>query len=285
MKNIGLYEDEYRGTVEFPVAFHYINSNHPKYNMNLHWHVDAEIILIERGKLNMQLNYTELRCNAGDVVYIPGGVLHGGVPSDCEYDCIVFNEKLLFRNAPILLTESERFACSVFRKNNRISRFVSAAILESKLMGKGDAFRIYGNLYNFYADFPCVNKAEVAVNTSNMKKIETLKNALKLIETGYQNPITLDMLASSCNVSSKYFCRFFREMTGKTPFEYLNSYRTEAACEMFSRGMENITEVAFSCGFNDLSYFIKTFKKYKGLPPRKYIAKISLAEHDAADLQ
>ena len=36
----------------------------------------------------------------------------------------------------------------------------------------------------------------------------------------------------------------------------------------------SVTDIAINCGFNDVSYFIKTFKKYKGITPKQYIKKI-----------
>ena len=63
-------------------------------------------------------------------------------------------------------------------------------------------------------------------------------------------------------------------MTQKTPFDYINIYRINAACELLSSGEATITEVAYSCGFNDLSYFIRLFKKHKGLSPKAYIKQL-----------
>jgi len=59
-------------------------------------------------------------------------------------------------------------------------------------------------------------------------------------------------------------------MTTKTPVEYLNSYRIEKASRKLLNTDMSVTSVAFSCGFNDLSYFIKTFKAIKGITPAKY---------------
>jgi AraC-like DNA-binding protein len=55
-----------------------------------------------------------------------------------------------------------------------------------------------------------------------------------------------------------------------TPFEYLNNYRVEMASRALITTDKPITEIAFSCGFNDLSYFIKTFKKCKGITPKSF---------------
>ena len=69
------------------------------------------------------------------------------------------------------------------------------------------------------------------------------------------------------SMSPKYFCRFFSEMTHQTPMDYLNRQRIEQSCYELSTTDDSITEIAYRNGFNDLSYFIRTFKKYKGITP------------------
>ena len=59
-------------------------------------------------------------------------------------------------------------------------------------------------------------------------------------------------------------------MTGKTPIEYLKDYRVERAARKLLGSDMPITQIAYTCGFNDLSYFIKTFKKIKGCTPKNY---------------
>ena len=72
-------------------------------------------------------------------------------------------------------------------------------------------------------------------------------------------------------MNPKYFCRFFRQMTQKTPVEYLNYYRIECAREQLSTTSCTVTEIAFNCGFNDVSYFIKIFRKYMGMTPGQFV--------------
>ena len=49
---------------------------------------------------------------------------------------------------------------------------------------------------------------------------------------------------------------------------------------MLAGGEKSVTNVCFSCGFNDLSYFIHVFKKYKGVPPGKYFKAAAVREAD-----
>lgn len=78
------------------------------------------------------------------------------------------------------------------------------------------------------------------------------------------------MLSATVDKSPKYIGCFFKSMTGKTPIEYLNEYRIEKACHKLRYTDMPVTDIAFSCGFSDLSYFIKTFKRLKGVSPGKY---------------
>ena len=72
-------------------------------------------------------------------------------------------------------------------------------------------------------------------------------------------------------MNAKYFCRYFREMTHRTPIDYLNYYRIEQACFQLATSNSAVADIGMSCGFNDVSYFIKTFRKYKGMTPKKYL--------------
>ena len=102
------------------------------------------------------------------------------------------------------------------------------------------------------------------------KRILQLKQVLDFIEHNYASPLTLQQLSSSVSMSPKYFCRFFSEMTHQTPMDYLNHQRIGQDCYPLTTTDASITEIAYRNGFNDLSYFIRTFKKYKGMTPGKY---------------
>lgn len=74
-------------------------------------------------------------------------------------------------------------------------------------------------------------------------------------------------------MNRKYFCIFFRNMTGKTPFEYLNNYRVEQAGELLLSTDMMVAKIAGNCGFNDASYFSKIFRRHKGETPHNYRKK------------
>ena len=59
-------------------------------------------------------------------------------------------------------------------------------------------------------------------------------------------------------------------MTGRSPIDYLNVYRVEMARGKLLYGDESVTQVALTCGYNDVSYFTKMFHRYTGVTPLNY---------------
>lgn len=90
------------------------------------------------------------------------------------------------------------------------------------------------------------------------------------IKNDYSQPLTLSELAETARLNPQYLCRAFRQVTGKTPIDYLNYYRIECAAEKLCYTNLSVTEIALSCGFNDLSYFNRLFKRHKNASPSAF---------------
>ncbi len=267
MKIQGTYEEMSRGTPDFPLGYYRVDKTHPNYHMQLHWHVEYEMIHICTGVLTLFLDEDTLVCRAGDAVLITGSILHGATPEECVYECAVFDPRALFQGR--LRTALEELAAFAHFPAGSPENEAACSFFESfSQAAAGSEFFTLGALCRF---FGMLQRGEqFFVEGSSSKKVQHLKQALRLIETDYASTVTLERLARSCGMSPKYFCRFFREMTHKTPIDYLNHYRIKMACEMLRENQESVTEIALSCGFNDLSYFIKTFKRYQGMSPKAY---------------
>ncbi len=91
MKYIEYKEHRTHGSKDFPVAFYDVSSHHPRYQMPFHWHEEYEIIHIISGSFHLSVNQKEYLLSPGDNALIEGGFLHGGIPEDCHYQCIVFD--------------------------------------------------------------------------------------------------------------------------------------------------------------------------------------------------
>ena len=107
---------------------------------------------------------------------------------------------------------------------------------------------------------------EPAVSTGS-HRLTHLKSALAYIHQNYQQHITLDELSRISGLTPKYFCRYFRSMVHRTPMDYLNYCRVQNACVLLEQTQQNVTQIAYACGFNDSSYFTRCFKSQTGVTP------------------
>ena len=138
----------------------------------------------------------------------------------------------------------------------------------------GFAFKVIGLAAQFFGTVQQKQYfARQAYAGRDTQKIHKLKKVLKYIRDNFANEITLDDMAREADLSTKYFCSFFKSMTGTTPVKYLLTYRIERAARKLLSTDESITQIAYDCGFNDLSYFIKTFKEIKRITPKNYRKK------------
>lgn len=95
--------------------------------------------------------------------------------------------------------------------------------------------------------------------------------------------ITLDHVAALCRLSPSQFCRVFRQEHGRSFGQYLLQYRIERACESLAHPGALAKEVAYSVGFNDLSYFTWAFKRQVGACPSHYHAAHAVHVFPQAD--
>ncbi len=266
------------GTEDFPFGIYVIDKDHPKYEMAFHWHASVEIIRIIKGKLLITLNNNSFTAKDGDVVFVNPETIHGATPYECEYECLVF---------PLSFFKSGNRTCDRFLedlsdRNCKLDFMPSGIELIAcandlfetvKTRENGYQFITIGLVYRLIGLF--VKSDQYSYETKgltdkNDQKVLKLKKALAFIRENFDKEISLDEIASPSGFSTKYFCSFFKEMTGKSAIEYLNSYRVERACRKLLGSDQTITQIAYGSGFNDLSYFIKTFKRIKGCSPSDY---------------
>lgn len=90
------------------------------------------------------------------------------------------------------------------------------------------------------------------------------------INSHAHEPIRLREIADEIGMSEGHFCRFFKQMVQKSPVEYINYHRIQKACRLLEQSDRKVVDIALDVGFDNLSYFIATFKKWKGLTPSQY---------------
>ena len=272
-------EIKQHGTEDFPYQLYKVDKNHPRYIMATHWHSSIELIRVLSGELQVTLEDQTITCTSGDILLVNSEVIHGAIPKNCVYRCLVFNPAFLKTGNDRCnlflenLLMQEYFLCEKIQ-DEEVRQIVCDMMQAMEEQKDGYTFKVIGlsaMLFGVIQEKGLFSKEHHT--GKDTQKIHKLKKVLKFMRDNFSEEITLDDMARVADLSTKYFCSFFKNMTGTTPVKYLLAYRVECAARKLIGSDDSITKIAYDCGFNDLSYFIKTFKDLKKITPKNYRKK------------
>lgn len=258
-----------------PLSFFHLDKKHSCYHMPLHWHHSFELVRILSGKLTIHINDKKIHALSGDIILINQENIHGYFPLDCVYEVIDFDvDELLLRtslcknmlhiftnsNINILPFNAVSHA-DLYGMAAGLFHFASMESEDHDLVVLGALFQFLGTIY---MQHHYIENHKISVTEKKFKPL------LEFIENNYMQPITLKAMAQVSCMSTSHFATMFRNFFGETPMDYLNSYRIERACLLLTNTGLSVTEIAYLCGFSDSAYFVKVFKKYKNITPKKY---------------
>ena len=109
-----------------------------------------------------------------------------------------------------------------------------------------------------------------AITSTYDTNIQIQRNMTSYIHEHYGSKIGLEDIADAGQVSKSTCIRLFQKYTGKSPIDFLNSYRLQMSAEKLVTTSEQITEIAYSCGFGQPSYFNRLFLKEYNMTPNQY---------------
>ena len=230
-----------------------------------HWHDDIEILYITEGRGIVIVNSSETIVECHDVVAFNSNEVHSMKTFECDkvsYHCLLIQKEFLEFNdiySINLPTKTgkkhireciERIASELEAEDTMHKTLINACILQLlvSLCREVDA-----NDVNLYRDD---------------RKINNFKNVIEYINNNYSRKITVDELSEKFSYNKYYLCHVFKEITGLTIISYINYYRCLNARRMLL-DKQPVSEVAAMCGFCNISYFAKMYKKHMGYLPSR----------------
>ena len=258
-----------------------LNHHSAKFDYPVHYHTDFEINLVidTYGKRIVGDSIEEF--STLDLVMIGPNIPHkwfGEVEENNHVVTIQFSDKLLnfpilekrlFNSIKSLLVESQRGL--VF--SERTQKTISEKILQlTKMQGFQTVLEFFSILNELAVSDRRIlvsNQfdSQLVVRTSKSRRIATVCD---YIERNYAKVVNLSEVASLVNMSESAFSHFFKKRTNTSFKDYLINVRISHACQLLTKTTYSIAEVCFACGFNNLSNFIRIFKKKKGSTPSDY---------------
>ena len=285
MKEPLLHETKIHGTKDFPyIVYHGIIPDFFK-AYPLHWHDEVEIIYITKGKMKITIWSKEYRVNEGDIVILMPQTIHSFEQiesSNSEYFNILFSLSLLESSSesacynkyikPFIVHEKNVNYHEV--KGSKLNKILTPLIC-SLIEHRRDSYTnceylVKSNLYMIMHHLNQNYISSDKKDTLLQIKYEKIKNALYHVQNSYSNRITVKEVADLCGFSESHFMKLFKELTSMSFNSYLINYRLEMAGKQIKETDHKIVDIASNCGFDNHSYFTRSFQKKYGLTPAKY---------------
>lgn len=261
----------------------FIVLNHPsaKFDYPIHYHPDFEINLVMDTYGERFIGDSVERFDKLDLIMIGPNLPHawkGEIVEGNHVITIQFSDKIL--DFPIL--EKRLFAPikQLLLDAQRGIGFSESTMLAVKekiiRLTKMQGFHTVLEFFSILYDLAIADKHILVSNQYDTKdtvrssKSRRITKVCEYIEKHYEEPIKLSDAALLVNMSESAFSHFFKKKTGCTFIDYITNLRIARACQLLAETSHTVAEICYTCGFNNLSNFIRIFKKKKGNTPNEY---------------
>lgn len=255
-----------------------------------HFHKDLEIILVLKGSIDIKIGYHTSRKNKGDLVIIDSEDLHS-IHKTEENNLLLFIHVDLLQYVnqypyiDFMIFDCESFVSSIHIKTNieekvnQLRQYIVKITLEAYQKNSGykekikelvDAFvllLINDFQYFFIEDNKFKYNEKSQQNKLNFERIYRI---LMYIYSNYNHKITLNDIANHEYLSTYYVSHMIKNTTGLSFQEFLNFVRVGYAEKLVLSTAKTITEIALECGFSNVKYLNKYFKKWYQCKPNDY---------------
>jgi len=246
-----------------------------------HFHPEVELAYIEKGKGKRHVGNNISYFNEGDLVMIGANLPHYGCSSGLSGDnreiVAQINESCFGKgfldmvetsSISDLFEKSKLGICFHGETKTEVGERLKSMFHMTSFEKLIELIKIL-HLMSLSDEYELLNATgtSLQVTGDDNHRIDTIYD---FVRSNFDAKITVDEVAEKVNMSTPAFCRFFKKSTAKTFIQFLNEYRVAHACKLISEESTSIAEIAYECGFQNLSNFNRAFKKVTGKSPSGY---------------
>ena len=271
----------------YPVqsSFKILKYKVPYFDMHFHYHPEYELVYIIKGEGLRYIGGSIHKFVAGDMVFMGPELAHmwistkkycnTGSTTMVEAIVLQFSDKIFdsvidtpeFTLIKEFLSKSKNGIKIGIETNKKVSKS-----LKKTLKSKG--IKKFTKLLKIL-DILSKDKEVVFLNpidyTQSLDKIDRrIDTVYHFVISNYYKKINIKDAAQVANMEQSAFCRFFKKKTQKTFMQFVNETRINLACQFLTENKFTIEQLAYECGFGNLSNFYRQFKKIVGKTPKDY---------------
>ncbi len=233
------------------------------------WHEELEIQLCEEGCGSVLLDGEKLSFVPGDIVTINPNVIHyTGTEKRLVYSCLIINCDFLRRSG----IDCNGISFNKRAENSALNKYfdeLKAEYCKSPSESPLRTAKLHILLLSLVTELAEHHSTPKDIEAAQSKAFDNVRRTIKYIRENCDKSIRLNALSLYVCADKYTLCRDFKRLTGQTIIEYTNKYRCQRAADLISQGA-TVAEAAAKCGFENLSFFTRCFKKYTGKLPSSY---------------
>lgn len=273
-------------TQDFRHSFHCAKHQGLQFESPWHYHPQWELTYIKKGTGISYIGNTIRNFCAGELVLVGQNLPHCWRNESIQGESvesifIQWDENLLGENW-LAHPEFQSIANLLNQSHKGIlfnSRTISTLIKDIEALNQLSPF---DRLWRFVAILQTLStfetktishEADFAINHQVSKRIDKL---IDFVENNFQNQISAVDLANITYLTPSSFSKFFRKTFQKTFTAYLNELRISKACLLLRNSDKQVEDIAFLCGYNNMAFFHRRFKKMMGTTPALYRKTLGL---------
>lgn len=260
----------------------------PYFGVNWHFHDEFELMYIIKGEGVRIVGDSMDYFNKEELVFLGSGVPHvfkndeNVSKNEIDYIVVKFNRIIggqdLFKIPELASINRflKRAGKGLIFSNHTVLKLKKQLIKLAKSKNEDRIILLLKVLKTLSAQEDC---NELSTDTFLLKSSslgeDRTKKVINYISENYNKNISLEDLAAISYMTTNSFCRYFKNRTGKTAFQFIREFRINKACQMLINGEKNISQICFDTGFNSLSSFNRVFKSLKQISATEYKSKYS----------
>ena len=264
------HETHLLGDPQLPFLFHRRMTCHGKNLGGTNWHENIEIIHVVEGEGIVTSDTLHLEVTCGDTVVINTNCLHSFAARGAKfsYHCLIVDRS--FCQANYFDTNEIRFDPCF---HDEAIGALLTRLADEYAAPQATPYRtqsIRALILQIMAHL-CREHSTITEQVQhNAYLLSCIKQAIGLIRSESDRDLSLDEISNFVGLSKYYFAREFHRVTGYTFVSYVNLTRCEKAKVLLAENRLSIGEIGRACGFENQSYFSRTFRNYTGILPGAY---------------